>query len=97
MEHTHIEGVSVRGLPARLEGEEWEEQFWFEGGSDADKRIRLMGLHRSSGHSRHTRPVAGNLCQGIRDLTDVTARAPDLYFVRVFRTMPAHLRGCRIH
>jgi len=25
------------------------------------------------------------------------ARAPHLYFVRVFRTMPAHLRGCRIH
>jgi hypothetical protein len=41
MEHTHTEGVSVRGLPARLEGEEGEEQFWFEGGSDADKRIRV--------------------------------------------------------
>jgi hypothetical protein len=25
------------------------------------------------------------------------ARAPHLYFVRVFRTMLAHLRGCRIH
>lgn len=24
-------------------------------------------------------------------------RAPHLYFVRVFRTMPEHLRGCRIH
>ena len=43
MEHTHTEGVSVRGLPARLEGEEGEEQFWFEGGSDADKRIRVDG------------------------------------------------------
>ena len=41
MEHTHTEGVSVRGLPARLKGEEGEEQFWFEGGSDADKRIRV--------------------------------------------------------
>jgi hypothetical protein len=41
MEHTRTEGVSVRGLPARLEGEEGEEQFWFEGGSDADKRIRV--------------------------------------------------------
>jgi hypothetical protein len=41
MEHAPTEGVSVRGLPARLEGEEGEEQFWFEGGSDADKRIRV--------------------------------------------------------
>ena len=41
MEHTHTQGVSVRGLPARLKGEEGEEQFWFEGGSDADKRIRV--------------------------------------------------------
>jgi len=41
MEHTRTEGVFVRGLPARLKGEEGEEQFWFEGGSDADKRIRV--------------------------------------------------------
>jgi hypothetical protein len=41
MAHTHTEGVSLRGLPARLEGEEGEDQFWFEGGSDADKRIRV--------------------------------------------------------
>jgi hypothetical protein len=35
------QGVSMRGFPARLEGEEGEEQFWFEGGSDADKRVRV--------------------------------------------------------
>jgi hypothetical protein len=38
--YTH-QGVSMRGFPARLEGEEGEEQFWFEGGSDADKRVRV--------------------------------------------------------
>jgi hypothetical protein len=35
------QGTSIRGFPARLEGEEGEEQFWFEGGSDADKRVRV--------------------------------------------------------
>src|ERR1700730_16564691 len=34
------QGVSMRGFPAKLEGEEGEEQFWFEGGSDADGRVR---------------------------------------------------------
>jgi hypothetical protein len=41
MEHTHAQGVSMRGFPAQLEGEEGEEQFWFEGGSDADSCIRV--------------------------------------------------------
>ena len=41
MEHTHMEGVFIRGFPAKLEGEEGEEQFWFEGGSDADSRVRV--------------------------------------------------------
>ena len=31
----------MRGFPAKLEGEEGEEQFWFEGGSDADRRVRV--------------------------------------------------------
>ena len=35
------QGVSMRGFPAKLEGEEGEEQFWFEGGSDADRRVRV--------------------------------------------------------
>jgi hypothetical protein len=35
------QGVSTRGFPAKLEGEEGEEQFWFEGASDADKRVRV--------------------------------------------------------
>jgi hypothetical protein len=35
------QGISMRGFPARLEGEEGEKQFWFEGGSDADKRVRV--------------------------------------------------------
>jgi hypothetical protein len=42
MEHRHTEGVSVRGLPARLEGEKGEH-FWFEGGSDADKSEVISG------------------------------------------------------
>jgi hypothetical protein len=41
MEHNHGQGFSLRGFPAKLEGEEGEEQFWFEGGSDADKRVRV--------------------------------------------------------
>ena len=31
----------MRGFPAKLEGEEGEEQFWFEGGSDVDGRVRV--------------------------------------------------------
>jgi hypothetical protein len=35
------QGVSMRGFPAKLEGEEGDEQFWFEGGSDANRRVRV--------------------------------------------------------
>ena len=41
MEHNPLQGFSMRGFPAKLEGEEGEEQFWFEGGSDADRRVRV--------------------------------------------------------
>jgi hypothetical protein len=41
MEHTYGQRVSMRGFPAKLEGEEGEEQFWFEGGSDADRLVRV--------------------------------------------------------
>jgi hypothetical protein len=41
MEHNHASGFSMHGFPAKLEGEEGEEQFWFEGGSDADRRVRV--------------------------------------------------------
>jgi hypothetical protein len=41
MEHTRVQSSSMRGFPAKLEGEEGEEQFWFEGGSDADRRVRV--------------------------------------------------------
>jgi len=41
MAYTHAQGVSIGGFPAKLEGEEGEEQFWFEGGSDADKHVRV--------------------------------------------------------
>jgi hypothetical protein len=41
MEHNHVQGFSIRGFPAKLEGEEGDEQFWFEGGSDADRRVRV--------------------------------------------------------
>jgi hypothetical protein len=41
MEYAYPQGVSMRGFPAKLEGEEGEEQFWFEGGSDADRHVRV--------------------------------------------------------
>jgi hypothetical protein len=41
MEHNHVQGFSMRGFPAKLEGEEGDEQFWFEGGSEADRRVRV--------------------------------------------------------
>jgi hypothetical protein len=41
MEYTHSDSASMRGFPAKLEGEEGDEQFWFEGGSDADRRVRV--------------------------------------------------------
>ena len=34
-------GASTRGFPAKLEGEEGEEHFWFKGGSDADRNVRV--------------------------------------------------------
>jgi hypothetical protein len=40
-EYAYPQGVSMRGFPAQLEGEEGEEQFWFEGGSDADRNVRV--------------------------------------------------------
>jgi hypothetical protein len=41
MAYSLPQGVSLRGFPAKLEGEEGEEQFWFEGGSDADRHVRI--------------------------------------------------------
>jgi hypothetical protein len=41
LEYAWPKGASVSGFPAKLQGEEGEEQFWFEGGSDADKHIRV--------------------------------------------------------
>jgi hypothetical protein len=41
MEYAHSENSSPHGFPAKLEGEEGEEQFWFEGGSDADRHVRV--------------------------------------------------------
>src|SRR6202011_2036063 len=41
MEYTHAQGVFVRGFPAKLEGEEGEEQFWFKGESDFDRNIKV--------------------------------------------------------
>ena len=41
MEYAHSEGGLPQGFPAKLEGEEGEEQFWFEGGSDADRHVRI--------------------------------------------------------
>jgi hypothetical protein len=32
--------------PAKLEGGEGDEQFWFEGGSDADRRVRVESKER---------------------------------------------------
>ena len=61
MEHTRSDSASMRGFPAKLEGEEGEEQFWFEGGSDADRQVRVeiqgawlqnLPWHRAAQHSR---------------------------------------------
>jgi hypothetical protein len=41
MEHSPLQGFSMRGFHAKLEGEEGEGRFWFEGGSDADRRVRV--------------------------------------------------------
>jgi hypothetical protein len=41
VEHTRAQGFLIGGFPAKLEGEEGEEQFCFEGGSDADRRVRV--------------------------------------------------------
>lgn len=41
MEYAHSEPASTHGFPAKLEGEEGEEQFWFEGGSDGDRHVRI--------------------------------------------------------
>ena len=58
MEHAPIEGVSVRGLPARLEGEEGEEQFWFEGGlmqtSASGLKSKERGFKIFRGIAQHT-------------------------------------------
>jgi len=40
LEYGHTERP-VRGFPARLEGEEGEEQFWFEGESDTDRHVKV--------------------------------------------------------
>jgi hypothetical protein len=41
MEYTDAQGVFMRGFPAKLEGEEGEEQFWFKGESDFDRNIKV--------------------------------------------------------
>jgi hypothetical protein len=41
IEHTAAQGLSIGGFPAKLEGEEEEEQFCFAGGSDADRLVRV--------------------------------------------------------
>jgi hypothetical protein len=41
MEYPHAQGVFMRGFPAKLEGEEGEEQFWFKGESDFDRNIKV--------------------------------------------------------
>jgi hypothetical protein len=61
MEYIYAPGVSMSGFPAKLEGEEGEEQFWFEGGSDADRQVRVevqgawlqnLPWHRAAQYSR---------------------------------------------
>ena len=41
LEYAHAPGVSVRGFPAKLNGKEGEDQFWFEGESDLDSNVRV--------------------------------------------------------
>jgi hypothetical protein len=51
------QGVSMRGFPARLEGEEGEEQFWFEGGSGC--RQVCQGRNTRSGASKSSVATCG--------------------------------------
>ena len=41
VEYRQTRGLSTRGFPANLEGEEGEEQFWFEGESDGDHKVKV--------------------------------------------------------
>jgi hypothetical protein len=41
MGYSNSNSGPMPGFPAKLEGEEGEEQFWFEGGSDADRHVRI--------------------------------------------------------
>jgi hypothetical protein len=41
MAYVNAPSNSTCGFPAKLEGEEGEEQFWFKGESDGDKSIRV--------------------------------------------------------
>jgi hypothetical protein len=63
MEHTPIQGFSMRGFPAKLQGEEGEEQFWFEGGSDADRRVRVE-IQGAWLHNLPWDPAASRLKRG---------------------------------
>ena len=51
----------MRGFPAKLEGEEGEEQFWFEGGSDATdasgSKFKERGFKIFRGIVRHQTKV----------------------------------------
>ena len=40
IEYTHVQG-SIRGFPAMIDGEDDEDQFLFEGESDADINVRV--------------------------------------------------------
>jgi hypothetical protein len=41
MEYTDTLGASTRGFPAKLKGDQGDDQFWFEGESDLDKNVRV--------------------------------------------------------
>ena len=41
IEYQQAQQVSVRGFPAMIDGEEGEDQFLFEGESDADLNVRV--------------------------------------------------------
>lgn len=41
MDYADPQGVTMRGFPAKVKGDEGEEQFWFEGQSLSDRNVRV--------------------------------------------------------
>ena len=60
IEYRQAQQVSVRGFPAMIDGEEGEDQFWYQGEADADRKLKVeiqgAWLHDLPWHRRASRP-----------------------------------------